>query len=54
MSKRKTKKRRSETLSEQKTLPIQSPDIHSSKTNAAQQNQRNVIRTKKWSEENEL
>lgn len=49
MSKKSAKKQR--TLSEQKTLPIQSPDIRSPKTGAAQQNRRNVIRAKHWSDE---
>ena len=39
------------TLSEQKTLPIQSPDARAPKGNAARQNDDNVRRAKKWQEE---
>ena len=49
MSKKKTKK----SLSEQKTLPIQSQDARGPKTNAALQSEANVKRAKKWGEEHE-
>ena len=47
MSKKKSKK----TLSEQKTLPIQSPDARDPKTHAARQSEANVKRAKNWGEE---
>jgi len=47
MSKKKPKK----TLSEQKTLPIQSQDARDPKSNAARQSKANVKRAKKWQEE---
>jgi len=47
MSKKKSKK----TLSEQKTLPIQSQDARAPKSNAARQSGANVERAKRWGEE---
>jgi len=47
----KKKKRKIETLSEQKTLPIQSQDGRSPKSNAATQSDDNVERAKRWGEE---
>jgi len=49
MSKKKSKK----TLSEQKTLPIQSQDARAPKTGAARQSEANVKRAKKWGEEHQ-
>ena len=49
MSKKKTQK--TETLSEQKTLPIQSQDARKPKSNAATQSDANVERAKRWGEE---
>ena len=51
MSKKKTKNPK--TLSEQKTLPIQSQDSRDPKTNAARQSEANVKRAKKWGEEHQ-
>ncbi len=51
MSRNSPKKTDPRTLSEQKTLPIQSPDAKTQQTNAARQNRRNVSRAKKWQEE---
>ena len=47
MSRKKSKK----TLSEQKTLPIQSQDARDPKTNAARQSEANVKRAKRWGED---
>jgi hypothetical protein len=43
--------KRAETLSEQKTLPIQAPDARQAQTNAAEQSPANVERVKRWGEE---
>jgi hypothetical protein len=45
------KKKKIKIISEQKTLPIQSPDARQSETRAAEQSPVNVERTKKWGEE---
>ena len=46
-----SKKKRTKTLSEQKTLPILSQDARAPKTGAARQRQANVERAKRWGEE---
>jgi len=46
-----SKKKKAKTLSEQKTLPIQSQDARAPKSNAPRQSQANVKRAKKWGEE---
>ena len=45
-----SRKKSTKTLSEQKTLPIQSQDARDAKTNAARQSEANVKRTKNWQE----
>ena len=49
-----SKKKNPKTLSEQKTLPIQSQDARDPKTNAARQSEANVKRAKRWQEEHEV
>ena len=49
-----SKKKKPETLSEQKPLPIQSQDARAPKSNAARQSGANVKRAKKWGEEHEV
>jgi len=46
-----SKKKKAKTLSEQKTLPIQSQDARAPKTGAARQSEANVRRTKRWGDE---
>ena len=47
------KMRKPQTLSEQKTLPIQSQDWRMPGSNAAQQSDDNVERMKRWGEEHQ-
>jgi len=49
-----SRKKNPKTLSEQKTLPIQSQDARDPKTNAARQSEANVKRAKRWQEEHEV
>jgi len=51
MSRNKAKK--PQTLSEQKTLPIQSQDSRTPKSNTARQSDDNVERAKRWGEEHQ-
>ena len=51
ISRKKTKK--PETLSEQKTLPIQSQDGRMPNSNAARQSDGNVERAKRWGEDHQ-
>jgi len=53
MSNIRPRKIRPQTLSEQKTLPIQSPDARAPKTRAPIQSDRNVRRAKRWGEEHQ-
>jgi len=48
-----SRKKNPKTLSEQRTLPIQSQDARAPKSNAARQSDANVKRAKKWQEEHE-
>ena len=52
MSKSRAKKH-PKTLSEQRTLPIQAPDVRDPQTRAAQQSDANVQRIKNWGEDHE-
>ena len=49
----KNKMRKPQTLSEQKTLPIQSQDGRTPRTNAAWQSDDNVERMKRWGEKHQ-